>query len=96
MVSYPVLRLARRYVIGGRVQGVGFRFFAEEAAAREGLHGWVRNLPDGRVEVAAQGDAESVERFERAIRHGPPGARVDQVDTFDDIPGGGGAGFSVR
>jgi len=39
MVSYAVLRLARRYVIGGRVQGVGFRFFAEEAAAREGLHG---------------------------------------------------------
>ena len=47
---------ARRYLISGRVQGVGFRFFAESAAMREGLHGWVRNLPDGRVEIAAEGE----------------------------------------
>jgi acylphosphatase len=90
------MKIARRYFIGGRVQGVGFRFFTEASAGREGLDGWVRNLPDGRVEIAAEGDAESVERFERAIRHGPPGARVERVEVFDDVPGGGGAGFSVR
>ena len=90
------MRIARRYLISGRVQGVGFRFFTEAAASREGIEGWVRNLPDGRVEVAAEGDRESVDRFERAVRHGPPGARVDRVETFDDLPGGGGSGFSVR
>jgi acylphosphatase len=90
------MRIARRYLIDGRVQGVGFRFFTEAAASREGIEGWVRNLPDGRVEVAAEGDAESVDRFERTIRHGPRGARVERVETFDDVPRGGGAGFSIR
>jgi len=47
------LRVARRFLISGRVQGVGFRWFTEAAASREGLHGWVRNLPDGRVETTA-------------------------------------------
>jgi len=83
-------------VISGRVQGVGFRYFTEASAHREGIEGWVRNLPDGRVEVSAQADEESLDRFERAIRHGPPGAHVDGVEVFDDVPGGGGAGFSVR
>jgi len=90
------MRVARRFLISGRVQGVGFRFFAEASASREGIEGWARNLPDGRVEVAAQGEAESIDRFERALHHGPPGARVDHVETFDDVPGSGGAGFSVR
>jgi len=90
------MRVARRYFISGRVQGVGFRFFTEASASREGIEGWARNLSDGRVEVAAQGEAESIDRFERALRHGPPGARVDDVETFDDVPGSGGAGFSVR
>jgi len=89
------MRIARRYLISGRVQGVGFRYFAEEAAAREGVNGWVRNLPDGRVEVAADGESDSVERFERAIRHGPRGARVDEVEVFDDVPGTR-AGFGIR
>jgi acylphosphatase len=89
------MRLARRYVISGRVQGVGFRYFAESAAAREGLNGSVRNLPDGRVEAIAEGEAESIERFERAIRHGPPGARVDHVDVDDTVPSGRDTGFTV-
>ena len=89
------MHVARRFVISGRVQGVGFRYFTEEVAGREGVNGWVRNLPDGRVEVAADGDADAVERFERAIRHGPRGARVDQVDVFDDVPGTS-AGFGIR
>ena len=90
------MRVARRYLISGRVQGVGFRYFAETAASREGVLGWVRNLPDGRVEVAAEGEAEAVERFERALHRGPRGARVDHVEIFDDVPGGNESGFSVR
>jgi acylphosphatase len=94
LLSSPV-RLARRYVISGRVQGVGFRYFADAVAAREGLHGWVRNLPGGSVEALAEGDAEAVERFERAIRHGPPGARVDHVDVESTVPSGRDSGFTV-
>jgi acylphosphatase len=71
--------VGRRYVVAGRVQGVGYRFFAQNAAAREGISGNVRNLDDGRVEVVAEGDAEAIARFERSLRHGPIGARVDDM-----------------
>ena len=87
--------VARRFVISGRVQGVGFRWFAEAAAAREGVHGWIRNLPDGRVEAQAEGDAEALERFERALRQGPPSARVETVDVDAVAPTGRQTGFSV-
>jgi acylphosphatase len=90
------MRVARRYVISGRVQGVGFRYFAADAAEREGLHGWVRNLPDGRVEITAEGDAEAVERFERQIHHGPRGARVEAVEVDHIAPPGHFGGFSIR
>jgi len=89
------MRVARRFLVSGRVQGVGFRYFAERIAAREGIHGWVRNLPDGRVEASAEGDAEAVERFERAVRHGPPAARVDDVDVTENVPSGA-RGFTTR
>lgn len=75
------MRVARRYFISGRVQGVGFRYFTLAAGQRERLHGSVRNLPDGRVEVECEGDADAIGRFERAIAAGPPGARVSHVDT---------------
>ncbi len=90
------MRLARRYFISGRVQGVGFRFFVERAAAHEGLHGWVRNTADGRVEIEAEGEREALERFEGRVRHGPPAARVEQVDVTDCGAGGIDTGFSVR
>jgi acylphosphatase len=90
------MRRARQYVISGRVQGVGFRFFTEAAAAREGLHGWVSNLPDGRVEITVEGDVEALERFERHLRHGPPGARVERVDMDETEPAGRDIGFSIR
>ncbi|MQA31201.1 MAG: acylphosphatase [Luteitalea sp.] len=90
------MRLARQFVVTGRVQGVGFRFFVRGAAATEGLHGWVRNLDDGRVEISAEGEAESLERFERRIRHGPPSARVEQVEVSDVGPTGNDTGFDVR
>jgi acylphosphatase len=90
------MRVSRRFLISGRVQGVGFRWFAQAAAAREDLHGWVRNLPDGRVEASSEGEAEAVARFEQALRHGPPGARVEQLEIEHTTPEGRDTGFTVR
>lgn len=87
--------VARRYLISGRVQGVGFRYFAQATAAREGILGWVRNTSEGRVEVVAEGDAEALERFERSLWHGPRGARVERVDADATGPTGE-AGFTIR
>jgi acylphosphatase len=70
--------------IGGRVQGVGFRWFVREEARRLGLSGWVTNLPSGDVEVAAGGQASSLERLRRALEVGPTGAGVTELT---DIPG---------
>jgi acylphosphatase len=90
------MRVARRYVIAGRVQGVGFRWFAHDAAAIEGVHGWVRNLADGTVEVVAEGDGASVDRLEAAVRRGPAQARVERVDVEDIAPAGRTTGFEIR
>ena len=90
------MRVSRRYVISGRVQGVGFRYFTEDAAVREGVYGWVRNTPDGRVEIEAEGEAEAVQRFELRIGHGPAGARVDAVDAIDTVPSHRNAGFQIK
>jgi acylphosphatase len=90
------MRIARRYLISGRVQGVGFRIFAESAARREGIHGWVRNLPDRRVEVVCEGETDAIERFERAIRQGPPSARVDRVEIDSTSLTIAETGFDIR
>jgi acylphosphatase len=82
-------------VVSGRVQGVGFRYFTQDTALREGVTGWVRNLPDGRVEALVEGDVEAVTRVERALRRGPRGARVDRVYVDDEDPTGLYATFSV-
>jgi len=88
--------VGRRFIVKGRVQGVGFRFFAEEAAHVEGLSGWVENRGDGAVEIFAEGDRDAVDRFERKVRRGPPAARIDRIDVLDDVPTGRASGFSVR
>ena len=91
------MRTSRRFVISGRVQGVGFRYFVQSVAIGESLVGWVRNLDDGRVETAAAGDHEAMERFERALRQGPSSARVDSVVVDDTFPMGEHArGFHIR
>ena len=87
--------VARRYLINGRVQGVGFRYFAEDVASIEGLAGFARNLPDGRVETVVEGDVEAVTRFEMAIQQGPRSARVESVETENLAPTGRFAGFSI-
>jgi acylphosphatase len=88
--------VAKRFVISGRVQGVGFRMFLQDHAAVEGVHGYVRNLPDGRVEAMIEGDEESVVRVERALRRGPSGAHVERVSVEDAVPTGRATGFSIR
>lgn len=90
------MRVTRQYLVTGHVQGVGFRWFTSDAAAREGLTGYVRNLPDGRVEAVAEGEAESLARFESALWRGPARARVEDVRISDAEPLGLMAGFSIR
>ena len=90
------MRLARHFLISGRVQGVGFRFFVHDAALRDGIHGWVRNLADGCVEVLAEGEAEAVERFERQLRTGPRASRVDEVRVSASAAIGADTGFEIR
>jgi len=85
----------RHYIVRGRVQRVGFRIFVEDAARREGVKGYVRNQHDGSVEVVAEADLEALRRFEMALRRGPAGARVDDVDATEVPASGRFAGFSV-
>ena len=89
------MRIARRFFVSGRVQGVGYRYFVHDAARREGVTGYVRNLPDGRVEALAEGELEAVTRVERAIRSGPAGARVENVETDVLTPSGAFTSFRV-
>ena len=83
-------------MISGRVQGVGFRYFTQNAAAREGVAGWVQNLPDGRVEAFVEGDEDAVTRVERALRSGPPGARVENVHVQDEEAAGTLKTFRIK
>ena len=80
------MRVARRFIVSGRVQGVGFRWFVQELAAIENAAGWVRNRSDGSVESLIQGEAEALLRIERQIRRGPPSARVERVDVVEETP----------
>jgi acylphosphatase len=74
--------------IHGRVQGVGFRWFAREGARRLGLSGWVTNRPGGEVEVEAGGEASSLERLRRALEVGPTGAKVDRIEDLETTSDG--------
>jgi acylphosphatase len=86
----------RRHLwIEGLVQGVGFRWAAAQRAQALGLAGFVRNLPDGRVEAAAEGEARAVRAFEAWCRRGPSAARVSAVRGEDEPPLGA-RGFEVR
>ena len=87
---------SREYVVTGRVQGVGFRWFAYDAARREGLLGFVRNLPDGSIETVVEGDREALNRFEAAIWSGPRGARVDHVNREPGPVPGQFKDFSIK
>lgn len=87
---------AFRAVVGGRVQGVGFRFFVVRVARKLGLTGSVRNLPDGRVEVHAAGDRAELARLEQALRNGPALGRVDRIELDWDWPVGPTSDFTIE
>jgi len=76
-------QLGVRYLVRGRVQGVGFRWFAMREATRLNLKGYVRNLPDGSVEVCAQGIPASLDALATALARGPAGARVEGVERCE-------------
>lgn len=79
--------VAVRVVVTGRVQGVGFRWHVREAARRESIAGWVRNRPDGSVEILARGEATSVQRLLVAVRAGPPASEVTNaaIETTEAV-----------
>jgi acylphosphatase len=78
------VKLARKYLISGRVQGVGFRFFTERWANQLGLCGYVKNCWDGTVEAYATGDAAALEEFKSRLAEGPRSARVDNIQESDE------------
>jgi len=73
----------RRWIVRGRVQGVGFRWFVWREAERLGLGGFARNLRDGTVEVVSQGADDVLDQLEQALRRGPSSAGVDAVDRLE-------------
>jgi len=77
------LTQARRFVVRGRVQGVGFRWFVEREAHMLGVAGWVRNNADGSVEVLAQGTRDQLSGLRSRLRQGPRAARVDDVQESE-------------
>jgi acylphosphatase len=86
-----------RWLIRGRVQGVYFRAFTRERARSLGVCGWVRNLPDGRVEAQVAATAEVLAELERELRQGPPVSRVDGIDRTEIAhPATHPRGFEIR
>ncbi len=89
--------LVRAHIlVSGEVQGVSFRQATVDEARRLGLHGWVRNVSDGRVEAEAEGERAKVEALVRWCRRGPPAARVDGVQVSWSAHGGDLGTFAVR
>ena len=82
--------------VGGRVQGVAFRYSAREEAARLGVNGWIRNLASGDVDAEVEGDASAVDAFLAWCQKGPPGARVDHFAVEDRTFHGDLKGFQIR
>jgi acylphosphatase len=87
---------ARRFVVRGRVQGVGFRWFVEREAHILGIAGWVRNNSDGSVEVLAQGTRDPLLSLRSRLREGPRAARVDDVEESEAKPAAGISSFRIE
>jgi len=88
--------LARRFLVRGRVQGVGFRWFVEREAHILGIAGWVRNNHDGSVEVLAQGTRDQLAGLHSRLREGPRAARVDTVEVSESVAVDGLRSFSIQ
>jgi len=83
-------------LVSGRVQGVFFRSETQDEASRRNVSGWVRNMPDGRVEAVFEGESDDVERLIEFCRRGPPGAKVKEVQVRWERYTGEFRGFKVR
>lgn len=90
------MKVARKFLISGEVQGVGYRFFAQRAAARHQIVGYVRNLKDGRVEAFAEGIAADVEAFKHDLATGPAYASVANVEELNLEPTGSYSLFRIE
>ena len=90
------MRVKAHVFISGRVQGVFFRYETKRMALRRGVSGWVRNLPDGRVEAVFEGEKSDVEEMIRFCHRGPPGAIVRDVEVIWEQPTGDLQGFQIR
>jgi len=90
------VQVARKFSIRGEVQGVGYRYFAQRAAARHQVVGYVRNCPDGTVEALAEGPPSSVEAFKLDLATGPQWAVVDQVEELVLEPTGSYSAFRIE
>jgi acylphosphatase len=81
-------RVRARVIVAGVVQGVFFRASTQDTAVSLGLDGWVRNLPDGRVEAVFEGERSSVDAAIAWVHQGPPRAIVESVEVFGEVPSG--------
>jgi len=90
------LKVRAHVYVSGRVQGVFFRSETQDEALRHGLTGWVRNLPDGRLEAVFEGEKDKVDRLIEFCRRGPPSARVSKVDVQWENYTGEFQGFKIR
>ncbi|MHB8656051.1 MAG: acylphosphatase [Terriglobia bacterium] len=78
------MKIARTYVISGRVQGVGYRYFAQRLAQEHGIFGYVKNLSNGSVEVYAIGNENTLDQFKRQLAEGPRSARVTGIEESEE------------
>ena len=88
--------VARKFIISGMVQGVGYRFFAQRAAARHQITGYVRNLEDGRVEALVEGEALTVESFKHDLSAGPSYSNVEHIEEIVLEPTGFYPAFRIE
>jgi len=88
--------VARKFIISGLVQGVGFRFFTQRAAARHQVRGYVKNLADGRVEALAQGSEKAVENFKHDLTAGPSFSNVEHIEEIVVEPSGWYSSFRIE
>ena len=88
--------IARKFLISGQVQGVGFRYFAQRSSARHQVRGYVKNLDDGRVEVWAEGNPKSVDAFRLDLAAGPTHSRVGTIEELVLEPNGSYSAFRIE
>jgi acylphosphatase len=90
------MTVARKFIITGLVQGVGYRYFAQRSAARHQVLGYIRNLDDGRVEALAEGEARAVEEFKHDLVAGPSYSRVEEIEETVLEPNGLYSSFRIE